>query len=251
MAHAIDSPEYWQSFSATKRDLDRVEEMFYEDGLPHPLDVLAERVIQGRREEAAAEAARHAGAKLYQPKHSYQVGERLRFAALHNAVGEVVAVRPGENADLPPFNVIRVRFESSKTEREFAADYAAEHPLNVEQAVSAPASGGDWVGHVSRVLAQKLVENPEYIVFGDDWFRRDLMLDVHVGHLNIAEALIDVAGEPQPTETLLADVELPPAAPAARAFALNYALAHDDEERFINEGTADAPRWALRGASSS
>ncbi|MFN8496261.1 MAG: hypothetical protein U0641_00230 [Anaerolineae bacterium] len=219
--------------------------------MPHTLVELAERVVQARLDDAAAEAARHAGAKLYQPKQSYQVGERVRFAALHNAVGEIVGVRPGENPDLPPFNVVRVRFGSSKTEREFAADYDAEHPLNVEQPVSTPASAKDWTGHVGRLLAQKLVENPEYIVFGDDWFRRDLMLDVHMGHLNIAEALIDVAGEPQPTDTLLADVELPPAAPAARAFALNYALAHDDDERFSNVGTADAPRWALRGASSS
>ncbi|MFN8472902.1 MAG: hypothetical protein U0822_11985 [Anaerolineae bacterium] len=251
MAQAIDSPEYWQSFSVTKRDLDRIEEVFYEDGLPHTLEELAERVIQGRLDDAAAEAARHAGARLYQPKQSYEVGDRLRFSALHNVVGEIVGVRPGENPSLPAFSVIRVRFDNSKTEREFAADYAVEHPLNVEQATTTSASARDWIGHVSRVLAQKLVENPEYIVFGDQWFRRDLMLDVHVGHLNIAEALIDVAGEPQPTDALLADVELPPAAPAARAFALNYALAHDAEKRFINDGTAASPRWALRGASSS
>ncbi len=251
MAHAIDSPEYWQSFSVTRRDLDRVEEVFYEDGLPHTLEELAARVVQGRLDDVAAEAARHAGVRVYQPKQSYQVGDRLHFAALHNAIGEVVAVRPGENPTLPSFNVIRVRIENSKTEREFAADYDAEHPLNVEQATASTGSARDWVGHVSRVLAQRLVENPEYIVFGDLWFRRDLMLEAHIGHLNIAEALIDVAGEPQPTEALLADVELPPAAPAARAFALNYALAQDPEKRFVNVGTSAEPRWSLRGASAS
>jgi len=99
---------------------------------------------------------------------------------------------------------------------------------------------------VSEVLGQRLTQLEDYIAFGDYWFRKDLMPAVLIGHLHIAEAMIDLAGEAQPTNALVNEVEVPAAEPAARVFALNYALAHDPDGRFVNVGTPATPRWALR-----
>src|SRR5512132_4407821 len=55
------------------------------------------------------------------------------------------------------------------------------------------------------------------------WFPRALLIDVNVGHLNLAEAVLDMAGgEPLPTSTLLKDVALPEGVNAKLAeFSLN------------------------------
>jgi hypothetical protein len=58
------------------------------------------------------------------------------------------------------------------------------------------------------------------------WFPRSLLVDVNVGHLNLAEAVLDMkGGEPQPTSALLKDVELPGGVNAKLTeFSLNFAL---------------------------
>ncbi len=247
MASSANSPTTGQSFTITDRDLERIEDFFLEAGVPHTLTELAQQVIQGRAEEEAARLRKLAdqNAVLYQPKHAYQVGQRLRFPALDDAVGAVEAVRPGDNPALGAFSVLRVRLEHGGV-REFAADYTGDHVLNHDEVVQPTAAALASVEPVSEAIGQRLAKLPDYVSFGDYWFRRDLMPDVHVGYLNIAEALIDVAGEAQATGTLVKEVEVPDGPDAVRAFALNYALAHDPDQRFVNTGSPDAPRWALR-----
>lgn len=247
MAPTIDSAEYWQSLTISTGDLDRIEEIFLDTGVPQNLADLTEVVIEGRLQAEAERRAREANenVRLYQPKLTYQVGQRLRFPALGNSVGSVVALRPGENPDLGAFQVIRVKLDRGG-EREFAAHYTADHPLNIDPRPESTPSSQAASETVRHILAERLGESPEYVSFDDLWFRKDLMPNVHIGHLNIAEALIDVAGDAQPTATLVKDVELSQGEPEARTFALNYALAHDPDDRFVNVGTPSAPRWALR-----
>ena len=247
MAPMFDTPEYWQSFSISGRDLDRVEEVFLDTGVPKTLSELAEIIVQGRLQDDADRQAREANENVrqYQPKFRYEMGQRLRFSALDNAVGTVIGVRDGDNPHVGRITVIRVQMDRGG-EREFVADYSAEHPLNVEVKAEATPTSQAAVAPIGDILEQRLGETAEYTAFGDLWFRKDLMPDVHIGHLNIAEALIDVAGEAQPTATLVKEVEIAQGEPAARAFALNYALAHDPDQRFTDTGTDAKPRWALR-----
>ena len=246
MPFTVDSPEYWQSFTISGRDLERVEERMLEAGTPQAIGDLAEVVIRGRLDEAAAQRpANDAETRLYQPKYNYEVGQRLRFSALNNALGVVVGTRPGDNPALGAFDVIRVRMERG-SEREFAVNYPADHPLNADAVSSHTTNALSYGAQVGRVLAQRLAQSPDYVAFGDLWFRRDLLPEVNPGHLIIAEAVIDVAGEAQPTGALLNDVELQGGDPVARAFALNVALAQDTERRFVNVGSPAAPHWALR-----
>ena len=81
------------------------------------------------------------------------------------------------------------------------------------------------------------------------WFPRALLVDVNVGHLNLAEAVLDMTGgEPQPTSVLLKDVELPAGVnPKLAEFSLNFALQED--ERFDEVGPAGQVLWCLRRLS--
>jgi hypothetical protein len=78
------------------------------------------------------------------------------------------------------------------------------------------------------------------------WFPRALLVDVNVGHLNLAEAVLDMAGgEPLPTSALLKDVALPDGVnPKLAEFSLNQALQEDG--RFDEVGPAGQVLWALR-----
>jgi hypothetical protein len=86
---------------------------------------------------------------------------------------------------------------------------------------------------------------PNFVRLAGRWFRRDLLVEVHVGHLNLAEAVLDMAGGgPLPTEELLGDLELPEEInPKLRIFSLNYVLQEDD--RFDEVGPAGEVLWFL------
>src|SRR3989304_3236702 len=78
------------------------------------------------------------------------------------------------------------------------------------------------------------------------WLPRSLLVEIHVGHLNLSEAVLDVAeGGPPPTSALLEPLELPPGSdPLLMAFSLDYALQEDT--RFDEVGPAGEVLWYLR-----
>jgi hypothetical protein len=78
------------------------------------------------------------------------------------------------------------------------------------------------------------------------WFPRALLVDVNQGHLNLAEAVLDMAGgEPLPASELLKDVELPEGVnPKLAEFSLNLALQEDG--RFDEVGPAGEVLWCLQ-----
>jgi hypothetical protein len=88
--------------------------------------------------------------------------------------------------------------------------------------------------------------NNELVRIAGRWFPRALLVDVNVGHLNLAEAVLDMAGgEPLPTSALLKDVALPDGVnPKLAEFSLNFALQEDD--RFDEVGPAGKVLWCLR-----
>ena len=95
-------------------------------------------------------------------------------------------------------------------------------------------------------LEAALAEDPTLVRIAGRWFPRGLLIDVGQGQLNLAEAALDVAqGEPQPTPTLLKDVELPSGVnPKLAEFSLNRAL--QDDARFDEVGPAGQVLWSLR-----
>jgi hypothetical protein len=245
-------PDYWGSeFTVTPDDLQYLSTLLVEDELPYSADELGQALISHRcqQEEALIQGAMSKGTP-YQPKRSYEIGEQVVFPALGYRVGEVVAVRPGHNPEHDSFQVIRVEFETGKA-REFASEFTADHPLNDEAQASAELYTPDklktlYGSQVGEILEKQLESKPEFVRLAGRWFRRDLLVEVHAGHLNLAEAVLDMAGGgPLPTEDLLGDLELPEEiTPQLRTFSLNYALQEDD--RFDEVGPAGEVLWFLR-----
>ena len=85
----------------------------------------------------------------------------------------------------------------------------------------------------------------EFVNFGEEWFLKGLTGDIHVGHLNIAEAALDVRDAPLSPEELLKVLELrTDLDQSAQIFSLNHAL--KDDNRFDDVGTDDDILWFLR-----
>ncbi len=247
-------PIYWADYQITSDDLQYLSTLLLEDELPRPTSELSRELVlhQARQEEALIDRALAQGTP-YRPKRRYEVGEHVVFPVLDYRSGEVVGIRPGHNPEYDPFKVIRVEFDGGE-EREFAAEFENGHPLNEE---TAAAEGADdlltpeelalvYAPELEDRLEARLEAEPDFIRLADQWFRRDLLVEVHEGHLNLAEAVLDVAGGgPLPTEALLGDVELPEEiSPQLRVFSLNYALQQD--ERFDEVGPAGEVLWYLR-----
>jgi hypothetical protein len=247
------SPTYWADYAITSEDLQYLSTLLVEDELPRPTEDLSRALVlhHARQEDALIERALSRGTP-YQPKRSYEVGERVVFPIFDYRVGEVIGVRPGHNPEYAAFKVIKVRFDQDE-EREFAAEFENGHPLNQEgygvtadqEQLSPEEMAAQYSRTIQDRLEARLESEPDFIRLAGRWFRRDLLVEVHEGHLNLAEAVLDVAGGgPLPTDALLGDVELPAEiSPQLRIFSLNYALQQD--ERFDEVGPAGEVLWYL------
>jgi len=249
-------PDYWsEEFTITADDIQYLSTLLVEDELPRSAEELGRALVlhRCRQEEALIERAMSKGTP-YQPKRSYDIGEQVVFPAMGYRVGEVVGLRPGHNPEYGSFQVIQVKFEKGR-QREFASEFTADHPLNDEAQASA-AEGTElrtpkeleaqYGPQVGQVLEEHLKSEPDFVRLAGQWFRSDLLVEVNVGHLNLAEAVLDMTGGgPLPTEDLLGDLELPEGiTPQLRTFSLNYALQED--QRFDEVGPAGEVVWFLR-----
>ena len=245
--------EYWQTLQINKKDIEFLHNYLFESETPMTAGELVGVLIEERirAEQEAQMKKRQSDGKIYLPKERYADGERLVFPALDWAKGAVTAVRPGVNPQYGEFDVLTVEMENGKS-RMFAAGLA-EHTLN-EQPVSDletdnfdPESIKSAFGNeIKRKLEDAFVEDDGLVRIAGRWFPRALLVDVNQGHLNLAEAVLDMAsGEPLPTSELLKDVELPEGVnPKLAEFSLNLALQEDG--RFDEVGPAGEVLWCLQ-----
>src|SRR5450759_2205519 len=117
------------------------------------------------------------------------------------------------------------------------------------QRFSKEANSLDWASRPGRQAAAALpgllAQTSEFASFENRWLLRDLLADLHVGHLNIAEALIEMRGQPVETGVLVKELELPKEIkPQVQAFSLQSSLAADG--RFDQVGPGESRRWFLR-----
>lgn len=228
-------------------------------------EALTRRLIQKRlADEKAIWDDRESKGEIYQPRDSYSEGDNLVFSALGDVVGTVVAVRPGRHPDYAPFDVIQVRMEGSGETREFAANLGAPHALNFFQVgQEADIDLGDLAGvsatlsesygqYVKPVLVRGLRESPEFADFGEEWFLKGFMLPMEEGHLNLAEAVLDLAAGFSTAQQILEVLEMPPeTAHAVQVFSLNHALSSDTQSRFRYAGTKTRMEWCLPRVADS
>jgi hypothetical protein len=129
--------------------------------------------------------------------------------------------------------------------REFAAGLTWQHPLMAVDPDADPALLAERYGAiVAPGLAALLSKDKDWLRRGDRWILRALLPSISAGHLNLAEAIIMLAGEPLPAEQILRELDLDTSVPAAtRSLALDTALGTD--ERFRNVGAIEAPLWTV------
>lgn len=252
--------QHWASnFSVAEDDLDYLSGILLEKETPLRLDELALIVVERRMQSRAdALALKYADVQLYNPARAFEAGQKLLFPLLDNAVGVVRAVRDGVNPELGAFRVIRVAFEHNgdqPAEREFASQLSGHRASQQPQAeISLPGAEEmqpeailrEFGEGIRAALDQRLRADTELVSVAGRWFPRSLMLDVNAGHLNLAEAVLDLSGGgPMTASQLLAEIGGLGSAPESlQVFSLNFALSRDD--RFDEVGPVDSVLWYLR-----
>ena len=246
---------FWSTFELESGDLEFIYNLLLDREAPLTTAEMALPLIERRLERLRreAEASPQLQELVYQPAEAYQAGQQLVFPALGRRAGKVVSVRAGVNPDLGSFDVLIVEFAENGEQREFAARLA-DHALNrvslpEEAAETLDSPQAVWAAfgpEIEARIGRRLAEQKDIVRIAGRWFPRALLAEINVGHLNLAEAVLDVAaGGPLPTTSLLEHVELPASIdPLLAEFSLDYALQED--ERFDEVGPAGLVLWYLR-----
>ena len=243
---------YWDEFELRNDDVEFIYNHLLEVETPltpqELIAVLVEERIQ--QEIRIIEQQRLDGGEVYFPKEKYDVEKQLVFPALGWRQGKVVSKRAGWNPDYGDFEVIKVHFEDGD-EKEFAAGFE-NHSLNEPPDVEGsdlPTAEAILVSH-GNLLVQRLEDglfaNPDFVRIAFKWFPRALLLDINTGHLNLAEAVLDMSGGgPLPTTDLLKQLDLAvDENPKLVEFSLDLALQEDP--RFDEVGPAGEILWYLK-----
>ena len=244
--------DYWENFTLTEADIEALYNILLEKETPLPTAELVRLVVSDRitKERKAMERRRSAGGDIYFPKNNYEVGQEIIFPSFDWKPGTVSAKRKGFNPDMQDFEVISVEFESG-LQREFAVGIE-DHSLNAppdmtdQTGLNNPDNVIDEYGDfITESLEEELQTSDEFVRIAGNWFPRALLVDINVGHLNLAEAVLDMeGGGPLPTRKLLEMVDMPMNVHKSLAeFSFDFAMWRD--ERFDEVGPAGQILWHL------
>jgi hypothetical protein len=246
--------EYWVStFALSETDIEHLYNHFLEVETPQTVDDLARAIMANRVQQETQDVKRRlSGRTVYQPQKAYEIGEKLIFPAMKYATGEVVSERKGYNPEYGNFDVINVKINGK--EREFAAGLTAEHVLNQENGglleqlenVDLDALFAEYGEIVVDKLVAALEASQDFIRLGRLWLVRGLLVDITIGHLHLAEAVLEMnEGGPLTTEEILPVLELDKSIKKKLAiFSLNHAMLRDD--RFDEVAPRSRVAWFLR-----
>lgn len=245
--------DYWDSLEIDDQDIEALYNHLLEIETPQTPDELLLVLVRERirREIAQIELQRSSGGEIYAPKQNYKVGQNLVFSALNWRKGQVTAVRPGQNPDLGAFEVAAVKFENGE-EKEFAMGFP-EHLLNNPQDLAAGKDDleitqvlRDHGDTLYEILEEGLEMSGDFVRIAGRWFPQALVVDINQGHLNLAEAVLDMAGGgPMQTSEIIQTLDIAANAnPKLVEFSLDLAL--DRDERFDEVGPAGQILWYLK-----
>jgi hypothetical protein len=245
--------DYWDTFSLQAEDREFIYNHLLEIETPLTTEELCHALVKDRiqREKLAIEKQRSSGGEIYLPKLTYQVGQNLVFPAFGWQSGKVTAVRPGQNPDLGNFQVIQVKLTDNQV-KELAAnlpdhvlnqppDFGDEDPgLNFDAVLT------EYSDSLLDAIEEDLHTDGDFVLIAGKWFPRALVVDINAGHLNLAEAILDMnGGGPLPTSELLEQVGLSIETNSKLVeFSLDLALQEDS--RFDEVGPAGEVLWHLQ-----
>ncbi|MEZ4516059.1 MAG: hypothetical protein R3C44_04205 [Chloroflexota bacterium] len=250
----VQTAEYWKSeFALTDSDLENIYNHFLETEKPQTVEALARMVIEQRVRAQLSDVKRLlSDATVYQPQRNFEIGEEIVFPALKLAKGKVTAIRPGYNPEYGNFDVIAVELKGK--EREFAANLQVPHilsegdseTLTEELAENVDTVVDQFLPQVSEKISESLSQRDDFIRQGSEWFVTSLMSDVNIGHLHLAEAILEINdGGPLTTAEILPQLELDPGVDESiQAFSLNHAMMQDG--RFDEVSPTRHLRWFLK-----
>ena len=243
--------DYWETFELDDSDIEFLYSHLLDVETPLPSEDLAVVLIEERirREVQRMEQQQAEVGDIYLPKETYEPETQLVFPAMGGRIGTVIEKRQGWNPNYDDFEVIKVRFDDGE-EKEFAAgfeDHALNEASDLEPDLPAVddvlAAHGDLL--IERLEAG-LFAKPDFVRIAFKWFPRALLMDFNAGYLNLAEAVLDMAGGgPLPTADLLEPMEFSvDETPKLVEFSLDLALQEDP--RFDEVGPAGEILWYLK-----
>ena len=245
--------DYWETISLQEDDIEAIYHHLLEIETPLTVKELVGVLVENRleREQIAAEKKRGEGGKPYLPKDLFDVGEKVVFPHLDWMSGVVSNIRDARDYSESGYKVIEVDFDSGE-KREFASGLD-NHKLNILPTIdendpllsphAVVETFGDGIG---EKIKDVLESNDDFVYIAGRWFPRALLVEMNVGNLNLAEAVLDMAkGGPMATPDILAQVDLPEGVNKKLAeFSLDLALQED--KRFDEVGSAGQVAWFLK-----
>lgn len=240
----------WSQFALDEQDIEFIYNWLLEQEKPQAIDKITAAFVKHKIAGVIASVnKRNAALKLYHPEEDYQIGDELTFSAFDMEAGKVIGIRPGTNPDIPDFSVIQVELQNGET-HEFAAN-VTDHPLNMVGMIDEndPALDQDSVlasmgPMINRQLSREMLASDAFATIAEKWFPAALMIDINTGHLNLAEAVLDFAGDvPVSTLDILQQIGLSDANHELLSFSLDIALR--DDPRFDEVGPSGEVLWFL------
>nr|MBN1229882.1 hypothetical protein [Anaerolineae bacterium] len=253
MQRRTQTPKYWgEDFQLVDADIEHLYNVLLEREIPLSADEMALVLVRYRvdQEEQQIQLRGRSGDQ-FRLRREYDTGDEIAFPQLHDESGVVVAVREGQNPQYGKFGVITVEVDSGRM-HEFACGLDIDHPLNVED--ETPEDEGllspeelfiEYGGNVAATLEERFEEHGDLVRLAGRWFPRSLLAEINIGHLNLAEAVLDMNdGGPLSTPDLLGAIGMLDDINSRLAeFSMNYGLQEDP--RFDEVGPAGQVMWYL------
>ena len=244
--------DYWTGFSLEQSDIDFIYNLLLEKASPIQSEEILKALVTHRIENEASrmqENTQSQGA-FYLPKDEYKKGDHLVFPALDMQKGKVAAVRQGFNPEYDDLKVIEVRMDSGEV-RSFAANLPV-HPLNQvmevdedDPNINPEAVIEKFGSSLKNHLSEALKSQDDLVRIAGSWFPRSLLVDIGVGYLNLAEAVLEEAGGgPLSITGLMEQVEFE-ASSDDKLMEFSFDMALQDDKRFDEVGPAGETLWFL------
>ena len=243
---------FWERFQIREKDIEFLFNHLIEVEEPLTPQELLKALISSLviEEKKRIEKQQQSNGALYIPREHFQTNQSIVFPGLQWKTGTIRGIRPGFNPDVPAFEVIEVEFEDG-TKRQFAEGLET-HILNntlnttLDDPTLEPQNVINKFGtELVFKLNSSLEKNNDIVRIATKWFPLTLLVDVSMGYLNLAEALLDMEnGGPLATSAILEQIGLPTDVnQKLTLFSLDYALQQDD--RFDEVGPSGKILWFL------
>ena len=244
--------DYWEEFTVSDKDIEYIYNLLLEKEIPLSSEELLKSLILFRitLEKDNSQKKLRGNNNIYLPRNEFKVGDKLAFPNNQMIIGEIQSIREGFNPDYENLFVLNVKFESGDN-KSFASNIS-DHPLNHILDISEDDPNYDPNSIIkthyqilTEAIETALIKNEDLVKIAGNWFPRSLLVDVHVGHLNLAEAILEEAnGGPIETAALMNQSDLNGQV-EKKLLEFSFDLALQEDKRFDEVGPTGETLWYL------